>query len=397
MQVLATLNGSCAISSPLLKSVEFLLAVWYYLEEVYMYNLRGLNTEYFLGRRNAEIPFSEVEEALKDKTVLLTGGGGSIGSELCRQIAVFKPKLLIILDIFENNVFWIEQELRFSFPELNLVSVIASVRDADKVDEVFKKYRPQTVFHAAAHKHVPFMETNPCEAVKNNVGGTLNVARCADKYGAERFTLVSSDKAVNSTSVMGATKRICEMAIQCMNGSSKTAFFAVRFGNVFASDGSVVPLFEKQIERGGPVTVTDKTVTRYFMTVNEAVGLILHAASFAKGGEIFVLDMGEPVNIYALAEKMILSRGLKPNEDIKIEITGLRTGEKLTEELFIGGEEFVATHNDRIRVVKPVKIDENAFYDGLKKLTEIAARNVEADEMKRAIADFLPEYSADKI
>ncbi len=362
-----------------------------------MNNLRGVNTEYFLGRRNAEIPFSEVEEALKDKTVFVTGGGGSIGSELCRQIASFKPKLLIILDIFENNAFWIEQELKFSFPELNLVSVIASVRDADKVGEVFKKYRPQTVFHAAAHKHVPFMETNPCEAVKNNVGGTLNVARCADKYGAERFTLVSSDKAVNPTSVMGATKRICEMAIQCMNGSSETAFFAVRFGNVFASDGSVVPLFEKQIERGGPVTVTDKTVTRYFMTVNEAVALILHAASFAKGGEIFVLDMGEPVNIYALAEKMILSRGLKPNEDIKIEITGLRTGEKLTEELFIGCEEFISTHNDRIRVVKPVKIDENAFYDGLKSLTEIAARNVEEDEMKRAIEDFLPDYSADKI
>ena len=297
--------------------------------QVSVSSMREVDIQDLLGRDPVTVDINEIIGYIEDKTVLVTGGGGSIGSELCRQIASHNPKRLIILDIYENNAYNIEQELKRKLRNLDLVTLIASVRDYGKMKDVFAKYRPQIVFHAAAHKHVPLMETSPNEAVKNNVFGTFNVARCADACGVETFVQISTDKAVNPTNVMGATKRICEMIIQAFGRHSKTKFVAVRFGNVLGSNGSVIPLFKQQIKEGGPVTVTHKDIIRYFMTIPEAVSLVLQAGAYAKGGQIFVLDMGEPVRIYDLAYNLIKLSGFKPDVDIKIECTGLRPGEKL--------------------------------------------------------------------
>ena len=289
-------------------------------------SIRDVDVNDLLGRETVKLDYSGISDYLQEKIVLVTGGGGSIGSELCRQIVRFNPKQLIILDIYENNAYEIQMELRRNYPELNLVTLIGSVRDKVRLEHVFNQYKPQVVFHAAAHKHVPLMEDSPCEAIKNNVMGTLNIAEAASNFNVERFVLISTDKAVNPTNVMGASKRLCEMIIQAINKESKTDFVAVRFGNVLGSNGSVVPLFKKQIAKGGPVTLTHKEITRFFMTIPEAAQLVLQAGVYAKGGEIFVLDMGEPVKIYDLAKNLIKLSGFEPNKDIEIEVTGLRPG-----------------------------------------------------------------------
>ena len=313
----------------------------------------------------------EVAAYITGKTVLVTGGGGSIGSELCRQAAAQRPKRLIIFDIYENNAYDIQMELRRTHPELDLVVLIGSVRDRERVMQVFDRYRPDLVCHAAAHKHVPLMETSPFEAIKNNVFGTYNVAQAADHFGTQRFILISTDKAVNPTNVMGASKRLCEMIVQMMNDRSATEYVAVRFGNVLGSAGSVIPLFRKQIRSGGPVTVTDKRVIRYFMTIPEAVSLVLQAGASAKGGEVFVLDMGEPVKIVDLAENIIRLSGYTPYKDIDIKFIGLRPGEKLYEELLMDEEGLEATANNLIHIGKPIDINEDDFFAGLEELSEI--------------------------
>ena len=327
-----------------------------------MKKVKKLSYEDFLGRKEIVVDIDEISSRLEDKRVIVTGGGGSIGSELCRQIAKCHPEKLIILDIYENNAYDIEQELKREYPELNLITIIGSVRDYDRLDNIFKEYRPEYVFHAAAHKHVPLMELSPNEAIKNNCLGTLNTVKVADKYKVKKFVLISSDKAVRPTNVMGATKRICEMIIQAYNKMSKTDYVAVRFGNVLGSNGSVIPLFLKQIDNGGPVTVTHKEITRYFMTIPEAVSLILQAFCYAEGGEIFVLDMGEPVKIYDLAKKIIRYRGYEPGEDIKIKITGLRPGEKLYEELLMDEEGLQSTPNKLIHIGKPIAMNDKLFF-----------------------------------
>ncbi|MBE6694816.1 MAG: polysaccharide biosynthesis protein [Ruminococcaceae bacterium] len=362
-------------------------------DEVNVSKLRQVEIADLLGREQIKIDVDHIAGYIKDKVVLVTGGGGSIGSELCRQLAAQAPKLLIIFDIYENNAYDIEQELRRTHPELNLLALIGSVRDKKKVDHLFETYRPEIVFNAAAHKHVPLMETSPNEAVKNNVFGTLNVAAAADKYSVRRFVQISTDKAVNPTNIMGATKRICEMIIQSYSRHSKTEFVAVRFGNVLGSNGSVIPLFKKQIESGGPVTVTHKDIIRYFMTIQEAVSLVLQAGAYAKGGEIFVLDMGEPVRIYDLAVNLIRLSGLKPGVDIDIECTGLRPGEKLYEERLMAEEGLQKTANDLISIGKPLDIDEEFLN---KKLDELySAAYSETDRMKELIAELVPTYKID--
>ena len=355
--------------------------------------LRNVEIQDLLGREQVITNVEEVIGYIKDRVVLVSGGGGSIGSELCRQIASHNPKQLIIVDIYENNAYEIEQELKRKYPSLNLLTLIASVRDSKKVNDIFDKYRPEIIFHAAAHKHVPLMETSPNEAIKNNVSGTLKMARAADRFNAKRFVLISTDKAVNPTNIMGASKRICEMIIQTMSRHSKTEFVAVRFGNVLGSNGSVIPLFKKQIQDGGPITVTHKDITRYFMTIPEAVALVLQAGAYAKGGEIFVLDMGEPVKIYDLAVNLIKLSGLEPNVDIKIEITGLRPGEKLYEERLMEEEGMQKTANELISIGKPLDIDEDNL---LKKLDElyIEAYN-ETDKMKELVKQLVPTYIPD--
>lgn len=331
--------------------------------EISASQLRDVSIDELLGRPQIEVDNSVIAGRIQGKTVLVTGGGGSIGSELCRQIASFAPKALVIFDIYENNAYDIQQELKFRYPMLELEVLIGSVRDKERVDYIFEKYRPDMVCHAAAHKHVPLMEDSPAETIKNNVFGTYNVAQAAGEYGTGLFILVSSDKAVNPTNVMGASKRVCEMIVQSMNSLYDTEYIAVRFGNVIGSNGSVIPLFKKQIEMGGPVTVTDKRVTRYFMTIPEAVSLILQAGTFAEGGEVFVLDMGEPVCIDDMARKMIRLSGLEPDVDIEIKYTGLRPGEKLYEELLLQAEGMQKTANDLIyigrqRMYTPDEIDE---------------------------------------
>ena len=322
--------------------------------------------------------------------VLVTGGGGSIGSELCRQIAAKHPKLLIIFDIYENNAYDIQQELIREYPSLNLEVLIGSVRNTSRIKSLFKKYRPDIVYHAAAHKHVPLMEDSPNEAIKNNVFGTYKTALAADKYGAQRFVLISTDKAVNPTNIMGASKRICEMIIQDINTRSKTEFVAVRFGNVLGSNGSVIPLFKKQIEAGGPVTVTDKRVIRYFMTIPEAVSLVLEAGAIAKGGEIFVLDMGKPVKIDDLARNLIRLSGFEPDEDIEIVYTGLRPGEKLYEEMLMDEEGLSDTEHEMIHIGRPLEFDSKRFREKLDELYH-AAYN-ETDNMKSLVADMVSTY-----
>ena len=362
--------------------------------EITVSKLRNVEISDLLGREQVSANLKEVAGYIEGKVVLVTGGGGSIGSELCRQIAMHDPKELIILDIYENNIYDIEQELKRHYPELALLSLVASIRDKKKIEEVFRKYRPQIVFNAAAHKHVPLMETSPNEAVKNNVFGTLNVAKAADKYKTETFVQISTDKAVNPTNVMGASKRICEMIVQTIGKSSETNFVAVRFGNVLGSNGSVIPLFKKQIEEGGPVTVTHKDIIRYFMTIPEAVSLVLQAGAYAKGGQIFVLDMGEPVRIYDLAYNLIKLSGYEPNVDIDIVCTGLRPGEKLYEERLMDEEGLQKTENGQISIAQPIPIEEETFWTTLDKLYKAAYS--ETDKMKELVHQLVPTYTIDE-
>lgn len=355
--------------------------------------LKEVEIEDLLGREPIQINSEEVLGYVSDRVVLVTGGGGSIGGELCRQIAAHHPRQMIILDIYENNAYEVQQELMRQYPELNLVVLIGSVRNTSRVNSVFETYRPEIVYHAAAHKHVPLMEDSPNEAIKNNVMGTWKIATAADRYGADRFVLISTDKAVNPTNVMGASKRICEMIIQMMNQRSKTNYVAVRFGNVLGSNGSVIPLFKQQIAEGGPVTVTDPEIIRYFMTIPEAVSLVLQAGAYAKGGEIFVLDMGEPVKILDLAVNLIKLSGYRPGEDIEIKFTGLRPGEKMYEELLIEQEELEKTANRMIFVERPVGFDAAVFERQLEKL--ITAAKKESSDIRSEIREIVGTYHAD--
>ncbi|MBR6229870.1 MAG: polysaccharide biosynthesis protein [Eubacterium sp.] len=353
--------------------------------------LRPVQIEDLLGREPVQIDIDAVTGYVRDKVVLVTGGGGSIGSELCRQIAARHPKTLIIFDIYENNAYDIQQELRAEYPSLHLEVLIGSVRNTSRVDRIFEVYHPDIVYHAAAHKHVPLMEDSPNEAIKNNVFGTYKTALAADRFGTKRFVLISTDKAVNPTNIMGASKRICEMIIQELNKKSSTEFVAVRFGNVLGSNGSVIPLFKKQIEAGGPVTVTDKRVIRYFMTIPEAVSLVLEAGAIAKGGEIFVLDMGKPVKIDDLAKNLIRLSGFEPGEDIEIVYTGLRPGEKLFEEMLMDEEGLTDTSNSMIHIGRPLEFDGEVF---LKKLEDLyKAAYDETTTMKEIVSEIVPTYT----
>lgn len=358
-------------------------------------NLKPVDVKDLLGREQTEVNLEQIKGYIKGKVVLVTGGGGSIGSELCRQIITFNPAQLIILDNYENNAYEIEQELKRKYPHRDILALIANIREMGKMEKVFSKYKPQIVFHAAAHKHVPLMETSPNEAVKNNVFGTLNLARCADKFGVETFVQISTDKAVNPTNIMGATKRICEMIIQTIGKHSKsTKFVAVRFGNVLGSNGSVIPLFKKQIEEGGPVTVTHKDVVRYFMTIQEAVTLVLQAGAFAKSGQIFVLDMGEQVRIYDLACNLIRLSGYEPNVDIDIVCTGLRPGEKLYEERLMDEEGLQKTSNGQISIARPINIDEDKLWTILDRLYKEAYE--ETENMKYSVKELVDTYTIDE-
>ena len=358
-----------------------------------MNSLRDVQIEDLLGREPVHLDNKNINSLIKNKTVLVTGGGGSIGSELCRQIVKYDPKRLVILDIYENNLYDIEMELRAEYPKLNLEAIVASVRDKARLNNVFETYKPEIVFHAAAHKHVPLMEKSPLEAIKNNVFGTYNVVNCADEYGVEKFVLISTDKAVNPTNIMGASKRVCEMIVQAKNKVSKTEYVAVRFGNVLGSNGSVIPLFKKQIERGGPVTVTHKDITRFFMTIPEAVQLILQAVTYAKGGEIFVLDMVEPVKIYDLAVSLIKLLGYEQNVDIPKEITGLRPGEKLYEEILMSEEGLTSTKHNKIFITEPMNITMEELEEKLEKLKELLKlEKDENSEVKRYIKEIVPTF-----
>lgn len=343
-----------------------------------------------LGREQVKVNLDDIMGYIENRVILITGGGGSIGSELCRQIASHNPKKLIIVDIYENNEYDIQQELLRKYPELDLTARIASVRDRVKVDALFSEFKPEIVFHAAAHKHVPLMEDSPNEAVKNNIGGTFNVADAAGRFGAEKFILISTDKAVNPTNIMGATKRVCEMIVQTMDKTYATDFVAVRFGNVLGSNGSVIPLFSKQIAAGGPITLTHKDIVRYFMTIPEAVSLVLQAGAYAKGGEIFVLDMGEPVKIYDLAVNMIRLSGLEPYKDIDIVVTGLRPGEKLYEERLMAEEGLQTTENEMISIGKPIKFDDADFFNKINALID-SAKEEKAD-VKALVHALVPTY-----
>lgn len=361
--------------------------------DVKVSSLRQVQIEDLLGRDPIEVNVDEIIGYVKNKIVMVTGGGGSIGSELCRQIAGHGAKRLIIIDIYENNAYDIQQELKVNYPNLDLVVLIASVRNTARMNTIFKEYHPDIVYHAAAHKHVPLMEDSPIEAIKNNVFGTLKTATAAGENGTKKFVLISTDKAVNPTNIMGASKRICEMIIQQLNKKYATEFVAVRFGNVLGSNGSVIPLFKKQIEQGGPVTVTHKDIIRYFMTIPEAVSLVLQAGAYAKGGEIFILDMGEPVRIYDLAENLIKLSGYTPGEDIEIKITGLRPGEKLYEELLMNEEGMKDTANHLIHIGKPIEIDETEFRDGLDALAGVVADEGKKPEDVRAVVKkIVPTY-----
>jgi FlaA1/EpsC-like NDP-sugar epimerase len=328
------------------------------------------------------------------KVIMVTGGGGTIGSELCRQIASHKPKQLVIVDIYENTTYDIQNELKHDFPELDLVVLIASVRNTKRMNSIFETYHPEIVYHAAAHKHVPLMEDSPNEAVKNNVLGTWKIVKAADRFKVKRFVMISTDKAVNPTNIMGATKRICEMIIQTYNNRSATEYVAVRFGNVLGSNGSVIPLFKKQIAQGGPVTVTHPDIIRYFMTIPEAVSLVLQAGAYAKGGEIFVLDMGEPVKILDLARNLILLSGHKPDDDIKIVFTGLRPGEKLYEEMLMKEEGLQDTENKLIHIGKPIEMDEEKFLKELQNLADYVV--TEPNDIRKKVQEIVPTYSYQK-
>lgn len=365
-------------------------------KEVRVSNLRHVEIEDLLGREPVTVDLSAITKYLGDQVILVTGGGGSIGSELCRQIAAAKPKQLVIVDIYENNAYEIQQELKRKYPKLNLVVLIASVRNTNRMNAIFEQYLPNIVFHAAAHKHVPLMEDSPNEAIKNNVFGTLKTVQAADRYGVERFVMISTDKAVNPTNIMGASKRICEMIVQAYNRRSETELVAVRFGNVLGSNGSVIPLFKQQIKEGGPVTVTHPDIIRYFMTIPEAVSLVLEAGANAKGGEIFVLDMGEPVKIVDLAKNLIRLSGYTPNEDIMIEYTGLRPGEKLYEERLMAEEGLEKTENDRISVAKPIEMEDEAFFESLEVLKNAVYKEPDDVEVRDMVCKIVPTYKKPK-
>ena len=361
-------------------------------EKVKVSALRDVEIEDLLGRDQVKVNIEELIGYIKDRVIMVTGGGGSIGSELCRQIAAHGPKQLIIFDIYENSTYSIQLELQKKYPELNLVTLIGSVRNVNRINSIFEEYRPEIVFHAAAHKHVPLMEDSPNEAIKNNVFGTYNVAKAAAMYGTEKMVLISTDKAVNPTNIMGASKRICEMVIQSMERKyPNTSYVAVRFGNVLGSNGSVIPLFKKQIAEGGPVTVTDRNIIRYFMTIPEAVSLVLQAGAYAKGGEIFVLDMGEPVKIDDLARNLIKLSGYEPEIDIPIVYTGLRPGEKLFEECLKAEEGLEKTDNNLIFIGKPLEFDEAKFYEALDELHNAAEE--ETEDMRHMVQAIVPSYT----
>lgn len=359
--------------------------------------VRDVEIEDLLGREPIEVDFNLMGSYIQDSTILVTGAGGSIGSELCRQIANIRPKKLIMLDNYENNLYSIQQELIRKYGDsIKMIAVVASIREQKRIEKIFDKYRPEVVFHAAAHKHVPLMENSPGEAIKNNIFGTLNVAMLSSKYNVKRFLLISTDKAVNPTNVMGATKRAAEMIIQSLNEESKTEFVAVRFGNVLGSNGSVIPLFKKQIEEGGPVTVTHPKIIRYFMTIEEAVGLVIQAGGMAKGGEIFVLDMGEPVKILDLAKNLIRLSGFEPDVDIKIVFTGLRPGEKLYEELLMSEEGLLDTKHKKIFIGRPIDFDKNDLQKYLIELRNIVLE--EDDElMEQAMKNLVPTFISPEV
>ena len=354
-------------------------------------DLKDVDVLDLLERKEVRVNDSQIKENLKGKTVMVTGGGGSIGSELCRQIAAANPKCLIIFDIYENNAYEIQQELIRKYPELNLQTLIGSVRNTNRVNSILEEFKPDIIFHAAAHKHVPLMEDSPNEAIKNNVLGTYKLAQAACANNVKRFVLISTDKAVNPTNIMGASKRLCEMIVQMMNRRSLTTdFVAVRFGNVLGSNGSVIPLFKKQIAEGGPVTVTDKNIIRYFMTISEAVSLVLQAECYAKGGEIFVLDMGDPVRIDDMARNLIKLSGYVPDVDIKIEYTGLRPGEKLYEELLMDEEGLQSTDNNLIHIGKPIEMDDKEFEKQIDRLDK--ASRGECGDIKSIVAEVVTTY-----
>lgn len=359
-------------------------------DEVILNKLKDVEVQDLLGRDPIKVNLNEIMSYVTNKVVMVTGGGGSIGSELCRQIAERGPRQLIIVDIYENNAYNIQLELKRKYPKLNLETMIASVRDANKVDDLFKVFHPDIVYHAAAHKHVPLMEDSPHESIKNNVFGTLNVVRACDKYYAKKFILISTDKAVNPTNIMGASKRLCEMIVQTYDKKSRTEYVAVRFGNVLGSNGSVIPLFKEQIKNGGPVTVTHPDIIRYFMTIPEAVSLVLQAGAYARGGEIFVLDMGEPVKILDMARNLIKLSGFEPDVDIKIEFTGLRPGEKLYEEMLMKEEGMRTTPNKLIHIGKPLEFDTEVFIKELAELYQIAYD--EDSDIRQAVAKIVKTY-----
>lgn len=358
--------------------------------EVGISKLKDVDVNDLLGREPVMVNLESIMGYVSGKVIMVTGGGGSIGSELCRQIAGHKPKQLIILDIYENTTYDIQNELKVKFPDLDLVVLIGSVRNTNRMNWIFETYHPEIIYHAAAHKHVPLMEESPNEAIKNNVLGTWKIVQAADHYHVKRFVMISTDKAVNPTNIMGASKRICEMIIQTYNKRSETEYVAVRFGNVLGSNGSVIPLFKKQIERGGPVTVTDPNIVRYFMTIPEAVSLVLQAGAYAKGGEIFVLDMGEPVKILDLAKNLILLSGHKPDEDIQIVFTGLRPGEKLYEEMLMDEEGLQDTENNLIHIGKPIELDEGKFLEQLEELKEYVV--TEPSDIREWVKKIVPTY-----
>ena len=362
--------------------------------DIHISDFKDVEIQDLLGREPIKVDIEDIIRYVTGKVVMVTGGGGSIGSELCRQIAASGPKQLIIVDIYENNAYDIQLELKHKYPNLNLETIIASVRNSKKMDKLFEKYQPDIVYHAAAHKHVPLMEDSPNEAVKNNVFGTLNVVKAADKYKTKKFILISTDKAVNPTNIMGATKRICEMIVQSYNKQSQTEYVAVRFGNVLGSNGSVIPLFKKQIKEGGPVTVTHPDIIRYFMTIPEAVSLVLQAGAYAKGGEIFILDMGEPVKIADMARNLIKLSGYEPDVDIKIKYTGLRPGEKLYEELLMKEEGLQDTPNHLIHIGKPIALDETTFFNKLTNLKEAVYK--ETSDVRLLVKDIVPTYKLNK-
>ena len=362
-------------------------------EENLYQSLRDVEIEDLLGRDPVELDNNNIKSLINDKVVLVTGGGGSIGEELCRQVMLHNPKQLLMLDIYENSLYDIELELKAKYPNKDIRAIIANIRDEKRMFEIFEDYSPEIVFHAAAHKHVPLMENNPTEAIKNNIFGTYNLVNACDKYHTKRFILISTDKAVNPTNIMGATKRVCEMIIQAKDKESETEFVAVRFGNVLGSNGSVVPLFKKQIAEGGPVTVTHKEITRFFMTIPEAVSLVLQSITYAKGGEIFVLNMGDPVKIYDLAKSLIELSGLKLGEDIDIKITGLRPGEKLYEELLMNEENLEGTGHEKIFITEPMDFTMDEIEEKLDAFREIIDndiydKNIIKDTMKKCVPTY---------